>query len=171
MARRALQKAMHYSGLYLYAPISFDRRGAPKPQRGIHFTLTHKQQWAGALVGRCRLGFDVEKLRRIRLRRTFEHIANTKEWALFQSRNQTENFFRVWTAKEAVLKAIGTGLRDLSRCHLVHVTPRRGSTARLTLSCKGRRWHVLQHFFKGHLASLTLTSPRQQVRWHFEDLA
>lgn len=100
-------------------------RGADgKPRLGqssgeLHFNLTHSG--ARALIAVCadrEVGVDLE---RIRPDRSFEALARRhftpRERRLVCSSADTERartFYRLWTAKEACLKATGDGLRSLA---------------------------------------------------------
>lgn len=71
----------------------------------IHFSLSHSGSWAVCAVGDAPLGVDVE------LPRCTMDIA--KRFFRPEELPKTENkdhLLRLWTAKEAFLKAIGTGL-------------------------------------------------------------
>ena len=82
---------------------------------GIRFNLSHSDNWALYAFSRDReVGIDVERVRELD---DFESLAD-KHFAL---REQTEllrlsaeqrltGFFNIWTRKEALLKAVGSGL-------------------------------------------------------------
>ena len=59
-------------------------------------------------------------------------------------------FFRYWTAKEAVLKAVGTGLKDLSKCKIAHLIDENS----LAIDYMNKRWLIEHLFFNGHIASI-----------------
>lgn len=107
-------------------PIEYGPFGKPKLQRAgsrgqgdnvdaLHFNLSHSGELAiMALACGSEIGVDVEQVREVRHRdelakRYFapSEIAAIK--AADQSRRDVE-FFAIWTAKEAILKAIGTGI-------------------------------------------------------------
>jgi len=162
MAREALDLAQTTAHLFLPDPVQFDDLGAPHPQNGTHFSLTHKPRFAGAVVARRSIGIDVEEIKPRKHSRTFDYVGNEDEWKL-APKIDTENFFRFWTAKEAVLKALGTGLRELKDCHILKVHPWIGVRSNMVLDCRSRQWLVEQYLFEDHMASIT--SNGDDVEW------
>jgi 4'-phosphopantetheinyl transferase len=97
------------------AALVFDRtcrcgaaHGKPVLPGGPGFSLTH----AGALVGVAvrpdgAVGLDVEQVRALTdLAALAEHVYSPAE----RARHTAADFFRIWTRKEALLKATGDGL-------------------------------------------------------------
>jgi len=81
----------------------------------LHFNHSHSQQYyALALSERVKdIGIDVEELdRKVRLDSLAQHAFHTDEYATWQNLEQDKEYwFKVWTTKEAVLKASGLGIR------------------------------------------------------------
>lgn len=81
----------------------------------LHFNHSHSQQYyALVLSERVKdIGIDVEELdRKVRLDSLAQHAFHPDEYATWQSLEQDrEYWFKVWTTKEAVLKASGLGIR------------------------------------------------------------
>ncbi|MEQ1451253.1 4'-phosphopantetheinyl transferase family protein [Acinetobacter seifertii] len=81
----------------------------------LHFNHSHSQQYyALALSERVKdIGIDVEELdRKVRLDSLAQHAFHADEYATWQTLEQDREFwFKVWTTKEAVLKASGLGIR------------------------------------------------------------
>ena len=103
-----LQYALEQAGIPREAQ-SFETSPLGKPflknHPHIHFSLSHSGQWAACAVGDAPLGVDVEQPRC-----TME-IA--KRFFRPDELPETENkdfLLRLWTAKEAFVKAIGGGL-------------------------------------------------------------
>ncbi|ONN51155.1 ACP synthase [Acinetobacter genomosp. 33YU] len=94
----------------------------------LHFNHSHSQQYyALALSERVKdIGIDVEELdRKVRLDSLAQHAFHPDEYATWQTLEQDREFwFKVWTTKEAVLKASGLGIRlDLNTLNTqVHPT-------------------------------------------------
>ena len=81
----------------------------------ISFNLSNSRDLALCAVSRgAELGVDVEKVREMRdLKQLAEHFFAASEiLALDQleGEQQLQSFFAIWTRKEAILKAVGTGL-------------------------------------------------------------
>ncbi len=99
-------------------PVHRDARGKPRlgaPLRDWHFSLTHSGPWALLALARDRpVGADLERLRpRQRLLQLARRHFTAAEYATLRSLpapRRLPAFYRLWTAKEAVLKAHGAGL-------------------------------------------------------------
>ena len=145
-ARRALEMSAEKSRIRLDA-LAQDERNAPLPFNGTYWSITHKNEYVGGVVCPSPTGIDIEKICP-RAKSLFRKTADETEWALADKTFTT--FFRYWTAKEAVLKAAGIGLRDLSKCRISRVR----DTHHLDLAYNGNNWQIEHHFFNSHIASI-----------------
>ena len=126
-----------------------DARDAPARSHGFHWSISHTRELAGAVIAVHPVGIDVEQIRP-RKPELFEHVAGPVEWDQLGARTW-ENFFRMWTAKEAVLKANGIGIGWLRECRLTQLV----TDSRLQLSFRGVEWNV-EHYQSGdHIAAVT----------------
>jgi 4'-phosphopantetheinyl transferase len=155
-ARQALALSAARSGVAL-PRLPKDARGAPLPVNGVYWSISHKSDYVAGVVGPDPVGIDLEKIR------TFSEgvrrkIADEAEWAL-SGEVPERRFFRFWTAKEAVLKAAGTGLSELSRCRVQSVPDGR----RVMLSFRGVPVAVAHFFFDHHVAAVVQNAHR--VAW------
>ncbi|USA53193.1 4'-phosphopantetheinyl transferase superfamily protein [Acinetobacter sp. C32I] len=98
--------------------LSFSRHEHGKPflsSHALHFNHTHSQQYyALAMSERVKdLGIDVEELdRKVRFDALAQHAFHAEEYQTWLQQDQDpEYWLRVWTTKEAVLKASGLGIR------------------------------------------------------------
>lgn len=77
---------------------------------GIHFNLSHSGPWVALAVGGGPVGIDVECFRKNRdTEKLAKRYFTEAEWTYAED-SQTR-FLEIWTAKEAVLKRSGDGLR------------------------------------------------------------
>jgi 4'-phosphopantetheinyl transferase len=124
-----------------------DERNAPLPFNGNFWSITHKPQYVGAVVAPSPIGIDIERIDE-RPESLFQKTASVAEWGLADKTATT--FFRYWTAKEAVLKAAGIGLKDLGKCRIIRIL----NDHHLDLEYGGKKWKVEHRFFNGHIASV-----------------
>lgn len=122
VARGALRRLL---GEYLNLPpgtieLTFDDHGKPRlavshSGTDLHFNLSHSGDLALVVVTACcEVGIDVEQVRNVghmeQIARRFFHPAEVDQVLTTSLATRNEAFFRCWTAKEAVLKGIGTGI-------------------------------------------------------------
>jgi 4'-phosphopantetheinyl transferase len=122
--------------------------GVPLPSNGWHWSVAHKSAYVAGVAGSGPLGIDIEPVLP-RSRNLFNKIADKREWRL-GCEDEWHLFFRFWTAKEAVLKAVGMGLKGLSHCRVIAID----NPCRLRLDYKGTSWVVQQNMQHGHLVAV-----------------
>jgi 4'-phosphopantetheinyl transferase len=141
---------------------------APELHPGpLHFSVSHSRDLiVYAISFLAPLGVDVELVRPLpesaRVSADYYSGRENQILAALDPTEQTEAFFRVWTRKEAYLKAIGIGLGQALR--EIEVSVLRDEPARI-LSVAGdereaARWHLAA--FQpdaGYLAALATTGP------------
>jgi 4'-phosphopantetheinyl transferase len=147
LARHALALSIEKSGLAL-AEIEKDEDDVPCPSNGNHWSVSHKPGCVAAVVGRGGAGIDVEEMVP-RKRSLFDLTAGQDEWELAGGRSW-QAFFRIWTAKEAVLKAIGVGIGGLKSCRVISVPDDRHAM----IEHRGRQHLVEQLYHNGHIVSV-----------------
>ena len=156
-ARQALYVSAQKSGLPL-GNLPKDPDGVPLPIDGTYWSITHKSDYVGAVVARTRIGIDVEKIRSCSPA-LFKKTADDTEWALGNEENTQQLFFMYWTAKEAVLKASGTGITDLHKCRIIQLI----DELHLAVDYRGQQWTVEHFFLDGYIASVVQNAC--QVQW------
>jgi len=122
--------------------------GAPLPNEGWYWSISHKRRWAGAVISRIPVGLDIEAVvpRKTPL---YDEVGDQHEWVLVGGRNWP-GFYRVWTAKEATLKANGVGIGKLADCRLVRTIDSDHSIT----TFRGHEWYVEHLAFDDHLAAV-----------------
>jgi 4'-phosphopantetheinyl transferase len=156
-ARVALRLSAQKSGLALTV-LDKDADGVPLPDHGVYWSLTHKSEFVAAVASNRPIGIDIEKIRPIS-RALQQRIADAHEWQLAEGRDVDRLFFYYWTAKEAVLKAVGKGMRGLSQCRIVRIA----EPLCMLLTYENRSFWVEHRLFSGHVAAVV--KEVEQVCW------
>jgi 4'-phosphopantetheinyl transferase len=146
-ARQALQLSAERSGIVL-GELQKDGDDIPLPFGGYHWSVSHKPKYVAAVIGRGRMGIDVEEIEP-RKEAIFGHVAGDEEWRLFGGKSW-DSLYRCWTAKEAVVKSTGTGLAGLKSCRVDDVL----DATSISLSFEGRSYRVAQTRVDGHIFSV-----------------
>jgi 4'-phosphopantetheinyl transferase len=157
-ARNALEISAQKSCVQLN-DLKKDEKGVPLPFGGNYWSVTHKAAYVGGVIAPQRIGIDIEKIRPCS-RALYKKTARDREWSLSNEEPEIL-FFRYWTSKESVLKAAGTGIRDLSKCRITKII----DPTRLVVSYRGREWLVEHDYFDGHIASVVKND--FDVKWSF----
>lgn len=160
-AREALAHSTQFSGLVL-GPLEKEENGAPIPSNGVHWSLTHKSAYVAAVCAPFAIGIDIEKIQPFN-EKLCQRIADEAEWALAPQITQPL-FFRYWTAKEAVLKAVGKGLTGLSQCRIQAIV----DNDHLAVTYADSKWTVAQYWgTKEHIVAVTADDV--DIEWHLLD--
>ncbi len=135
----------------------------PIPNGPFHWSISHKRTCAAAVIADSPVGIDIE---RIAPRKTdlFDEIASANEWDMFGERNWSA-FFRIWTAKEATLKANGVGIGRLSDCRVV----RYSAPGDALTTFNGKEWQIEFFEWMDHVSAVTREV--DGVRWHIQNSA
>lgn len=156
-AREALEKCAELCGAPRDGWRQSEQR-VPLPNGAFHWSISHKRTWVAAVVADRPVGIDIEH---VAPRKTdlFDEVATEDEWSLV-GRRDWSTFFRIWTAKEATLKANGLGIGHLDDCRVV------GAAAALEMMtvCADQRWAVEQIEFDEHIAAVACVG--EEIRWH-----
>lgn len=83
---------------------------------GWHFSLSHSEEYAACALAREPVGVDIQKIRPVDTGVARRCFSEEEQQRLRLARAPEEELIRIWTLKEAVVKASGLGLRqDLRR--------------------------------------------------------
>lgn len=100
---------------FSYAPNGKPRLSDPDSSADLQFNLAHSGELALIAVTRgCELGVDVERLRVINqsqeIAQRYFHPREVARLTSLAPADRNAAFLRCWTGKEAMLKALGTGV-------------------------------------------------------------
>jgi 4'-phosphopantetheinyl transferase len=130
----------------------------PRPQCGFYWSVSHKRHWAAAVIADRPVGVDIERIEPKRPE-MFDELACADEWSLLPARSWLD-FFRLWTAKEATLKANGVGIGEFRQCRVTNVP----DDKTMWLEYRARRWKVEHFHHDDHVAAVTVDA--DTVTWH-----
>ncbi len=147
---------------FVLGPLRKGSRGEPLPNNGIHWSISHTIAYVAAVVADRPIGIDVEGIKDLEPN-VLKRIASEVEWSLGTG---AIDYFscRIWTAKEAVLKANGVGLAGLSECRVERVI----DDVELGLSYGGEAWRA-SHFLALDRHIVSVTETRRGVEWHYQE--
>ncbi len=102
-----------------------DERGKPYCRsHRIEFSIAHSGDTVVCAVSDRPIGVDVEEIRETDLRVHRIACNDREKNYIFESENgQNERFLRVWTAKEAYFKFLGTGITNLKSVDYFEILP------------------------------------------------
>lgn len=146
-ARKALEISAKKSRIQLPC-LKKDEKGVPLPFNGNYWSLTHKSTYVAAVIASSPIGIDIEKIRSCS-KALFRKTARDSEWKLSDTDPFTL-FYRYWTSKESVLKASGTGIRDLSKCRIIRII----DDNHLVIDYRNQEWLIEHVYFDEHIASI-----------------
>jgi 4'-phosphopantetheinyl transferase len=104
--------------VFNYGPHGKPALIAPRTDRPLFFNLAHSEGLLLLAATRdCEAGVDVEKMRRFSdMEAVARRILSARQFSQFQELPEPERvpaFFRLWTRKEAWLKAVGAGMSGM----------------------------------------------------------
>ncbi len=113
IGRLLLREGMHQLGFYNFdlQDLHYNEHNCPLWITEIHFNIAHSQNIVACAFSKtAAIGLDVERIRKINLN-DFEYILNDLDHQnIKKSQKVYQAFFKIWTIKEAITKAIGKGL-------------------------------------------------------------
>jgi 4'-phosphopantetheinyl transferase len=160
ISREALRLSAGKSGVIL-GELSKDEDDIPRPFDGNYWSISHKPQYVAAVVSKTEIGIDIEEIKP-RAESIFYLVASDEEWDLSEDRSWYM-FFRYWTAKEAVLKAVGIGICGLRACKVCRVPDER----HIILEYKNRSFRVAQLNYNNHIVSMLEDNHR--IEWNLAE--
>ncbi len=146
-ARKALEISAKKSHIQL-TYLKKDEKGVPLPFNGNYWSLSHKPKYVAGVIASTPIGIDIEKIRSCS-KALFRKTAHDSEWELSDT-DPFILFYRYWTSKESVLKASGTGIRDLSKCRIIRII----DDNHLVIDYRNKKWLIEHFYFDEHIASV-----------------
>jgi 4'-phosphopantetheinyl transferase len=146
-ARQALKLSADKAGVILQ-DLSKDAHDIPLPSGSHHWSVSHKTKYVAAVISGSPAGIDIEEVRP-RKRSIFSYVADDEEWGLCGGQSW-DALYRYWTAKEAVVKAAGTGLAGMRSCRVVSVP----DETQILLFYQDSLRTVEQMRFNGHVVAV-----------------
>ena len=127
-----------------------DASGVPLPSNNIFWSISHKPDFVAGVVSTKKIGIDIEQIKDVS-DAVFKRVVDAKERACFIGQDKTIVFFRAFTAKEAVLKKTGHGIKGLSKAKIKMVVDDKN----LVVQYLDKNYLVENFYFDGYLASIT----------------
>lgn len=95
--------------------IKTDENGKPYAKNAdFYFNVTHTGNIVLCAVSDAPVGIDAEFLRSVDLKIADKYFSNYERDYVFKHKfGQKVRFFKIWTKKEAYVKMLGTGLKDI----------------------------------------------------------
>jgi 4'-phosphopantetheinyl transferase len=159
LSRETVYVSAHLSQLMI-RDLRQNSIGMPEPDNGVYWSVSHKPKYVCGVVSEKRIGIDIEEMRP-QQQSMYAYVASDQEWACIDSNRSKRTFFRCWTAKEAVLKAEGTGITDLLKCKVIDTL---GDSAML-LHYHDRQWRVEHFYLNKHIAAI-IHDDHDEIVWH-----
>ena len=161
--RQSTRKALLRCAGWIGAPQNGWRKNdqnVPQPLGNYFWSVSHKRHWCGAVIAHQPVGIDIEAMLP-RRRFYYEALGSVAEWDQLGEKNM-HSFYRLWTAKEATLKANGEGIGKLLDCHLKTIEDDR----RMILQFQDKAWRIEHFYFDHHVAAVTCR--HGHVAWHVD---
>ncbi len=76
---------------------------------GMHFSVSHTSHYIAYAAGIAPVGIDIEYRRSVNLNIANHYFSKAEKEVIRKSHDPVLDFYRIWTAKEAILKRNGTG--------------------------------------------------------------
>ncbi|MBC2714417.1 MAG: 4'-phosphopantetheinyl transferase superfamily protein [Desulfobacteraceae bacterium] len=155
-ARQAVIASAQKTGFDL-SILAKDRNGGPIPSNGVYWSLSHKPEYVVGVTASNQIGIDIEPIRPVGPALVNKILDNNEQQ--LSGTVSDEMFFRCWTAKEAVLKAVGVGLKGLSQCKIHRIIDKRA----LAVSYRQKHWIIEHAYYDNHVVSVVQKD--QTVQW------
>jgi 4'-phosphopantetheinyl transferase len=103
--------------------LTYSANGKPMLEgAGVSFNISHSGNYVVcAMTNQQQIGVDIEKIEEIDLDKLSCALSRNEFNFIQRSQRKSYEFFKIWTAKEAILKAKGLGIqRDMTGFEILH---------------------------------------------------
>lgn len=123
--------------------LMYGEKGKPYLSGGACFNISHSGEYVVLAVSENNLGVDIERIG-VYKEKLAQRCCTEEEFLWLENRDKSD-FFRLWTGKEAVMKATGLGLAMSARSF--SVLPVEDGA----LLIHGRIWYLSWYELPGHV--------------------
>ena len=97
----------------------YNEHGKPYFENGPYFSISHCKEGIAVAVSEEPIGIDIEGIRKVD-EDLIERVMNTQEQAKITAAKEPEReFTRLWTQKEAIVKAQGSGIQSFEQMQTI----------------------------------------------------
>ena len=141
--------------------------GIPAASNNIYWSVSHKLDFVAGIVSKQKVGIDVECIKKEKQVKQisdnlFDRIVDHDEQLVFKGYDRHISFFRAFTAKEAVLKLTGDGIKGLSKAKIKNII----NDKDLLVQYLNKKYLVENFYFDNYLAAVT--KDEFNVKWTLE---
>ena len=135
--------------------------GVPEPSNNIYWSVSHKLDFVGGVVSKKRVGIDIEYIKTSEniSSSLFKRVVSPDEQMVLKDYDRNIAFFRTFTAKEAVLKLTGDGIKGLSKIKIKTIIDDKN----LIVQYLNEQYLVENFYFKNYLAAVT--KDQFKIKW------
>lgn len=130
--------------------------GKPYLPGGPHFSLSHSGKLVVLLVDEHEAGVDVEEIVPY-CRAVARRVFSPREQAWLHAQADEESFFRLWTGKESIMKALGLGFQLAPESF--EISPEPCAPNRVL----GRTWYLNWKKLDGHMLCCAASVPDPEM--------
>jgi len=131
------------------------------PATGIYFNISHSGEWVIIALSLDETGVDVEKINpEFDFFNLLEdHFKEAEQFFINDSADPVSAFYLLWTRKEALMKAWGTGLQD----HMKQFSVLNPDSS---IDCEGKSWIIISFYISpGYPAAMAYSDKTKNLRF------
>lgn len=147
-------------------PLELSLSGKPfLPSMDLHFSISHTGKVVAVVFSSLEAGIDLEQERSVDMGALARRFFSPDEAMFLQKSDSLADFFQLWCAREAAIKADGRGLGQLLASTEVILTAA-GLERELSVQTEGREWRSFSWILRGALhGAVAFSAPPCVIRW------